>query len=71
MTPQGINFDTRLWKEKKMIVIVKYIHFPKMTFCLCFQKSGGILSHINENKLFDNEYFASVPNAISGEPCSC
>lgn len=47
---------------------MKYNHFPKTTFCICLQKSGGILSHINENKWFDNEHFVSVPNASQVNP---
>lgn len=68
ITPQGINIDTRLQQEKKMLVIMKYNHFPKTTFCFCLQKSGGILSHIYENKLFDNKHFVSVPNASQVSP---
>lgn len=66
--PRGINIDTRLQKEKRMFVTVKYNHFPKTKFCFCLQKSGGILFHINENKRFDNEHFVFIPNVSQVSP---
>lgn len=66
--PRGINIDTRLQKEKRMFVTVKYNHFPKMKFCFCLQKSGGIHFHINENKRFDNEHFVFIPNVSQVSP---
>lgn len=55
-------------KEKRIFVTVKYNCFPKMKFCFCLQKSGGILFHKNENKRSDNEHFVFIPNASQVSP---
>lgn len=68
MKPRRTNIDTRLQKEKRMFVTVKYNHFPKMKFCFCLQKSGRILFHINENKRFDNEHFVFIPSVSQVSP---